>query len=87
MISINDGLETEGGRGLLAKLKCAMRDAPARSMVKSTESFGGYHGCEKCAKNYMLIRKLLTLSYAQMRHCVHYRVAKSLKNHGKIMEF
>nr|CAK26780.1 TPA: transposase domain-containing protein [Ciona intestinalis] len=47
LLAINEGLEVHG-KFYSVRLQSIVCDAPARSFVKATKLFSGYHGCDKC---------------------------------------
>lgn len=46
------------GRNFQVSLKCIICDAPAKSFVKCTKLYSGYHGCDKCTQRGVYIGRM-----------------------------
>ncbi|XP_076876019.1 uncharacterized protein LOC143525682 isoform X1 [Brachyhypopomus gauderio] len=59
LADLEKGFDFEEKRFTLT-LDSVICDTPARSFVKSTKSFNGYHGCDKCTQNGVYINNRMT---------------------------
>lgn len=59
LAELEKGFNFEDKRFTL-RLDSVICDTPARSFVKNTKSFNGYHGCDKCTQNGVFINNRMT---------------------------
>lgn len=56
---LQEGFNFEGKRFKM-RLHSIICDTPARSFVKNTKAFNGYHGCDKCTHNGVYLNNRMT---------------------------